>query len=364
MTTDHAGPIIRIEGVSKSFGGWAAVNNVSLEIHQGEFFALVGPSGCGKTTLLRMIAGLETPDAGRILINGRDMTGIPANHRPVNMLFQSYAIFPHMDVAANVAYGLKIARLPREEINARTAEALQLVKLPGYENSKPDNLSGGQRQRVALARALVMRPAVLLLDEPLSALDAKLREAMQLELVHLQKTVGVTFLVVTHDQSEALSMANRIAVMHEGHVRQVASPDQLYEAPNCRFVADFIGKINLFDGTASPAAQADRVRVHTEKLGLIELQGRAQGPVTLAVRPEKIHIGHEPGALLGEIRVRGKVTDIAYFGGYSNLFIDIGADQPLMAEIINARRTGGAKVTPGDLVWCGWRAGDTLLLIS
>ena len=354
--------IIRIEGVSKNFGGVRAVDNVSLEIGQGEFFALVGPSGCGKSTLLRMLAGFETPDTGRILIDGRDMTGVGANHRPVNMLFQSYAIFPHMNVESNVAYGLKIARLPRDEILSRTAEALQLVKLSGYEKSSPDQLSGGQRQRVALARALVMRPAVLLLDEPLSALDAKLREAMQLEMVHLQKTVGVTFLIVTHDQSEALSMANRIAVMHQGRVRQVATPGELYEAPNCRFVADFIGKINLFDGIASSAAQPDRVRVQTEKLGMIELQARAQGAVTLAVRPEKIQIAQEPGGLAGQIRLHGKVTDIAYFGGYSNVFIDTGGAAPLMAEITNASRQGGPNTAPGDMVWCGWHAADTLLL--
>lgn len=354
--------IIRIEGVSKKFGRLQAVDNVSMEIKRGEFFALVGPSGCGKTTLLRLLAGFETPDAGRILIEGRDMTGVTANHRPVNMLFQSYAIFPHMNVETNVSYGLKIARRPRDEIMARTEEALGLVKLSGYEKSHPDELSGGQRQRVALARALVMRPAVLLLDEPLSALDAKLREAMQLEMVHLQKTVGITFLIVTHDQSEALSMAGRIAVMHQGSVRQIAPPGELYEAPNCRFVADFIGKINLFEGTARPADQPGRVRVHTEKLGILELQGDAEGSVTLAVRPEKIIISHEPGGLEGQISLHGTVMDIAYFGGHSKLFIDIGAGQPLMAEITNSNRNGGPRVAPGDRVRCGWRAVDTLLL--
>ncbi len=364
MAPNSSKPIIRIEGVCKNFGGVQAVDNVSLDIMQGEFFALVGPSGCGKTTLLRMLAGFETPDAGRILIDGRDMTGVDANQRPVNMLFQSYAVFPHMNVEANVAYGLRIARRPHDEIRARTEAALKLVKLSGFEKSRPDTLSGGQRQRVALARALVMRPAVLLLDEPLSALDAKLREAMQLELVHLQKTVGITFLIVTHDQSEALSMANRIAVMHEGRVRQVATPGELYEIPNCRFVADFIGKINLFDGQASPAAQPGRVRVQTEKLGVIELPGRAQGTVTLAVRPEKARLAHEPGGLDGQIRLQGRVTDVAYFGGYSNVFVDFGGAQPLLAEITNARRTQGPKILPGDRVWCGWHDSDMLLLDS
>ncbi len=362
MLQDNIEPIIRIEGVSKFFGKNPAVDRVSLDIGRGEFFALVGPSGCGKTTLLRMLAGFETPDAGRILIDGRDMAGVGANNRPVNMLFQSYAVFPHMNVEDNVAYGLKIARKPRDEIMSRTQEALKLVKLAGYEKKQPDELSGGQRQRVALARALVMRPAVLLLDEPLSALDAKLREAMQLELVHLQKTVGITFLIVTHDQSEALSMANRIAVMHEGTVRQVASPGELYEAPNCRFVADFIGKINLFNGIAAMAQQQNRVRINTANIGGIELDGQAQGAVTLAVRPEKIRISHEPGTQDGLIRVRGKVTDIAYFCGYSNVFIDVGAEQPLMADITNATRNGRPNVAPGDFVWCSWRSADTLLL--
>ena len=354
-------PIIRLKGVSKFFGAACAVDNVSLDVMHGEFFALVGPSGCGKTTLLRMLAGLEAPDTGNILIDGRDMTGVGANRRPVNLVFQSYAIFPHMSVAENVGYGLKIAGLARDEIMARTEEALRLVKLTGQEKKHPAQLSGGQRQRVALARALIMRPAVLLLDEPLSALDAKLREAMQLELVHLQKTVGITFLIVTHDQSEALSMADRIAVMDQGAICQVASPGELYEAPNCRFVADFIGKINMFEGVAVMHGK-DRIRINSAILGEVELTGTAQGAVTLAVRPEKIRISREPQTLLDIIQVRGRVTDIAYYGGYSSVFIDIGAAQPLMADIMNAERNGMRNVTPGDSVYCSWRTADTLLL--
>ncbi len=357
-------PIIRIEGVSKFFGKKPAVDNVSLDIGRGEFFALVGPSGCGKTTLLRMLAGFATPDEGRILIDGRDMTGVGANDRSVNMLFQSYAVFPHMNVEENVAYGLKIARKSRDEIISRTEEALKLVKLAGYEKKNPDELSGGQRQRVALARALVMRPAVLLLDEPLSALDAKLREAMQLEMVHLQKTVGITFLIVTHDQSEALSMANRIAVMHEGTVRQVAKPGELYEFPNSRFVANFIGKINMFEGMAFSTPHQNRIRVNVENIGDIELDGTAQGAVTLAVRPEKIQISHTPMDQDGLINVRGKIIDIAYYGGYSNVFIDVGAAQPLMADITNADHNGMPGVAPGDMVCCTWRSVDSLLLTS
>jgi spermidine/putrescine ABC transporter ATP-binding subunit len=361
MTIQPDNPIIRIEAVSKSFGGMRAVDTVSLDIQRGEFFALVGPSGCGKTTLLRMLAGFETPDSGRILIDGRDMAGVGANKRPVNLVFQSYAIFPHMNVAQNIGYGLKIAGRPRDEIMARTEDALKLVKLAGQENKKPDALSGGQRQRVALARALVMRPAVLLLDEPLSALDAKLREAMQLELVHLQKTVGITFLIVTHDQSEALSMASRIAVMQDGAVRQVASPAELYEAPNSRFVADFIGRINLFTGI-SAVTDKDRVRIKTAILGDIEMHGQALGPVTLAVRPEKIQLAGEPVPQPGLIQLRGTVIDIAYYGAASKLFIDVGAAQPLMAEVAGVTHRAMPRILPGDQVWCSWRSADTLLL--
>ena len=224
-----AAPIVRIEDVTKRFGEVVAVDRVSLDIRPGEFFALLGPSGCGKTTLLRMLAGFEQQSEGRILIDGQDMAGVQPNRRPVNMVFQSYAVFPHMTVFDNVAYGLKVSRMPRPEIGPRVEEALAMVRLDGYDERKPDQLSGGQRQRVALARALVKRPKVLLLDEPLSALDKKLREDMQLELVRLQHEVGITFVIVTHDQEEALSMADRIAVMDRGRVLQVASPDELYE---------------------------------------------------------------------------------------------------------------------------------------
>jgi spermidine/putrescine ABC transporter ATP-binding subunit len=241
-------PIIRIEGATKRFGSTAAVDDVSLEIAANEFFALLGPSGCGKTTLLRLLAGLERAGEGRILIDGEDMAGVPPNRRPVNMVFQSYAVFPHMSVAQNVAYGLKVTGVRRAEIQGRVAEALAMVRLDGLDERRPDQLSGGQRQRVALARALIKRPKVLLLDEPLSALDRKLREEMQLELVRLQREVGITFLIVTHDQEEALSMADRIGVMDRGRLLQVAPPQELYESPSCHMVADFIGKMNLFPG--------------------------------------------------------------------------------------------------------------------
>ncbi len=358
-----ADPIIRIENVSKLFGAVHAVDHVSLDVGHGEFFALVGPSGCGKTTLLRMLAGFETPDEGRIIVAGQDMANIAPNKRPINMVFQSYAVFPHMSVAENVGYGLKMENRPPKEIASRTEEALSLVKLAGLDKRRPDELSGGQRQRVALARALVKRPSVLLLDEPLSALDAKLREAMQLELVHLQKTVGITFVIVTHDQAEALSMANRIAVMERGAVRQVAGPSVLYEAPNCRFVADFIGKINLFTGTAAQLA-GDMVRVSTQQLGDITISGNAQGEVALAVRPEKVMISADEPAGMGLIRLHGEVADIAYYGGFSNIFVDVGMAQPLMADFSNASRAMGmgARYAAGDKLWCSWRIEDTLLL--
>jgi spermidine/putrescine transport system ATP-binding protein/putrescine transport system ATP-binding protein len=242
-------PIIQIRNVSKRFGKVTAVDNVSLDIRAGEFFVLLGPSGCGKTTLLRMIAGFELPTEGQILIDGQDMSLVPPNKRPVNMVFQSYAVFPHMNVTDNVGYGLRIAGVSKGEIRDRVAEALELVKLGGFEDRMPDQMSGGQRQRVALARSLVMRPKVLLLDEPLSALDAKLRAQMQFELADLQDKVGITFVTVTHDQDEALSMASRVAVINKGEVAQLAPPSDLYEYPANRFVADFVGSVNIIEGT-------------------------------------------------------------------------------------------------------------------
>jgi len=354
-------PIIEIKDVTKIYGSDVrAVDNVSVTVDRGEFFALLGPSGCGKTTHLRMLAGLETPTERTVTIDGDNMADVQANKRPVNMVFQSYAVFPHMNGAQNVGYGLKIEGVPRKEIGSRVEEALELVKLGGLGARMPDELSGGQRQRVALARALIKRPSVLLLDEPLSALDAKLREAMQLELVRLQKTVGITFVIVTHDQAEALSMADRIAVMEAGIVRQVASPAELYEHPTSRFVGDFIGQINLFDGNASPAGEG-KVNVSAAPLSDQVLPCAATGRVCLAVRPEKVNVSRDKPADSNLLSVQGTVADIAYYGGYSNLYVEVGASAPVLAEITNAERGVGSGYTQGDSVWVSWRTEDTLL---
>ena len=359
-------PIIQINHVSKIFpGGVKAVDDANFTINRGEFFALLGPSGCGKTTLLRMLAGFETPTHGEVIIDGHNMASVAPNKRPVNMVFQSYAVFPHMTVEQNVAYGLKMDGRPAGEIRTRVSDALDLVKLGGYGKRKPDELSGGQRQRVALARALVKQPSVLLLDEPLSALDAKLREAMQLELVRLQKTVGITFVVVTHDQSEALSMANRIAVMNDGVVKQIASPQQLYENPHSKFVADFIGTINMLDAKVTRAGEG-RVKISAGPLEDFEMAGNAEGDLTMAIRPEKIFVAEKPEEIRNAddvVVIKGKVSEVAYYGSFSNIFFDIGGDQRLLADIGNiSRDIEEFMFEPGEEYWLYWRKEDALLL--
>jgi spermidine/putrescine ABC transporter ATP-binding subunit len=355
-------PIVSIQNVSKLFGSITAVDDVSLDIGEGEFFALLGPSGCGKTTLLRILAGFEIPSTGSILIDGKEMEGIDPNRRPVNMVFQSYAVFPHMSVADNVGYGLKVTGVPRADLDKRVKEALALVKLEGYERRMPAQLSGGQRQRVALARALIKRPKVLLLDEPLSALDAKLREAMQLELVRLRNVVGITFIIVTHDQDEALSMANRIAVMDRGRVVQVASPAELYEFPNSRFVAAFIGKINLLEARV---AGMDNGRLLADAPGIgrvaVPFSGAARSEIGLAVRPEKVKLDRsEPS--VGRLRIRGRVKEIAYYGDESHVFIEDGSGLVITANVPNDARTTQGPVAVGDEVWVSWAPADTLVL--
>src|ERR1700727_969321 len=261
-------PLLRIDAVVKTFGQFRAVDALSLDIQAGEFFALLGPSGCGKTTLLRMLAGFEAPDAGRILLDGKDIAQVPPHQRPVNMMFQNYALFPHLNVRDNIAFGLKRAGMSKSDINARVSEMVALVKLDGLEKRKPDQLSGGQRQRVALARSLARRPRLLLLDEPLAALDKKLRESTQLELMALQRGRGLNFIIVTHDQEEAMTVADRIGVMDHGRLEQVASPRELYEAPNSRWIAGFVGDVNMFEGEIRPG-EAGRLAVATRDAGTI-----------------------------------------------------------------------------------------------
>jgi spermidine/putrescine ABC transporter ATP-binding subunit len=317
---------LRIEHVSKSFAGISAVDNVSLDLAGGEFFSLLGPSGCGKTTLLRMLAGFERPTSGRIWIGGADVTELPPERRPTNLVFQSYALFPHLDVAANIAYGLRRERLSKEALAKRVAAAIALVRLDGLEHRRPDQLSGGQRQRVALARALAKRPRVLLLDEPLSALDKRLRETMQQELRALQRRVGITFVFVTHDQDEAFAMSDRIAVMDRGQVLQVATPEDLYRRPSCRQVASFVGAINLLPGKVGSTSGASAI-IDAGPLGRLEIlrQHEEIAPgtaVTVAVRPEQIAIKSNSAAIPGKIV--GRVLTTTFLG--DRTFVNVQID--------------------------------------
>ena len=309
--------LLEIQGVTRRFGDFTAVDDVSLAIEAGEFFTLLGPSGCGKTTLLRMIAGFDLPDGGRILLNGDDLADRPPEARPVRTVFQSYALFPHMTVEGNVAFPLKMAKTPGGEIAGKIAEALDDVRLAGFGKRYPHELSGGQKQRVAIARALVTHPTVLLLDEPLAALDAKLREDMQIELINLQKEVGITFVYVTHDQTEALALSHRIAVMNAGHVEQQDEPSRIYGFPRTRFVADFIGQCNLLSGPVT-ASEGGVVTVDVAGLGAVRAAAAAAPAIgaqgTIALRPEKVRIGVDANAARDDNRVSGKVADLLYMG--------------------------------------------------
>jgi putrescine transport system ATP-binding protein len=360
-----AEPIIRLAGVSKSFDAVPVVQDIDLAIERGEFFSLLGASGCGKTTLLRLLAGFERPDSGSIAIDGIDMGGVPPYRRPVNMMFQSYALFPHMSVADNVAFGLKQDRLPREEISRRTRDIIELVQMTGYERRKPDELSGGQRQRVALARAIVRQPKLLLLDEPLAALDRKLREETRLELVSIQARIGITFVMVTHDQEEAMTMSGRIAVMKEGRIEQIGSPREIYEYPANRFVADFIGTANMFEGVLAADASG-RLRLAVAGLGMALDLGdsgdlTAGAAAALMIRPEKLLLTrehpHEASNLL-----QGVVRDIAYLGNLSVYHVDIGGAKPMQAAVANLRHGSAAGIAAGDAVFLAWHPADAVLL--
>ncbi len=357
-------PIVSIKNLTRRYpGGVTAVDNVSIDIAQNEFFALLGPSGCGKTTLLRMISGLDTPTEGQIFIGGEDMALTPPNLRPTNMVFQSYAVFPHMTVQDNVSYGLRVTGVAADETKRRTAEALEMVKLSHLAARKPDQMSGGQRQRVALARALVKRPKVLLLDEPLSALDAKLRDDMRLELTRLQETVGITFIIVTHDQDEALSMASRIAVMNKGAVEQIATPAELYEQPRNRFVADFIGKVNLIEASVLKQS-GKKVSCLTQGLGKIDVSTdkTCGDKATVAIRPEKLKISTVEPKGAGIIKSRATVRDVAYYGDTSHIVADAADGLNLHINVQNNTRTGGAGVDRGQKIWVHFNPTDALLL--
>ena len=356
-----AKPFVRIENVTKVFDGTYAVDNVSLDIFQGEFFCLLGGSGCGKSTLLRMLAGLEQPDSGRILIDGTDMTRVPPYERPVNMMFQSYALFPHMTVEQNIAFGLKQEHLPRGEIAERVAEMLALVRLERFTKRKPDQLSGGQRQRVALARSLAKHPKLLLLDEPLAALDKKLREHTQFELINIQERVGTTFIMVTHDQEEAMTVSSRMAVMDEGRIVQVGAPASVYEYPANRFVAEFIGSVNILEGRVLEQ-HGDQVRIQADSAGCQLLMDATQPlpegtPVSVALRPEKLRVATELPA--GEYNwVKGVVAEYAYLGDVSIYHVRLPGGQKLRVQLTNLARLTETPLDWDQEVYLTWQPGS------
>ncbi len=361
----EAKPQIVIEGVSKTFGAFSAVDGVNLRIFKGEMFALVGASGCGKTTLLRMLAGFANPSAGRILIDEVDMTAVPPYERPVNMMFQSYALFPHMTVEQNVGYGLRRMALEGSVRTRRIHEALDMVQLGSLAKRKPHQLSGGQRQRVALARALIRRPKVLLLDEPLSALDKKLREQTQFELMNIQDQVGITFVFVTHDQDEAMALSTRIAVMNRGQLVQVGTPSEIYEFPQNRFVADFIGTTNLFEGTVS-GNEPGHIVVHSAEAGcdlIVDDVGRFGGGqrVWVALRPEKIRLSKEPAAG-GVNQLKGLVWELGYLGNRSTYRIKTETGKLVTVFAQNDRRTAEWSIDWSDEVYLSWTANCAVLL--
>jgi len=358
-------PLIRFKNVTKKFGEFVAIDDLSLDIYAQEFFALLGPSGCGKTTMMRMLAGFENPTAGRIELAGQDIAPVPPNKRAVNMMFQSYALFPHLSVWDNIAFGLRRDKMGNDAIEARVAEMLKLTRLEKFARRKPHQISGGQRQRVALARSLAKAPKLLLLDEPLGALDKKLRQDTQFELMDIQESTGTTFVIVTHDQEEAMTVASRVAVMDEGRVIQVATPAEIYEAPNSVYVADFIGDVNIIEANTKAIGQ-DQYHLNWID-GQPPLTATSATPFSegqqahLAIRPEKIRITTEqpedaPNAL------QGKVLDIAYLGNLSTYHVELPGGQVIKAQTANTRRIARRDITWEDPVWISWSATAGVLL--
>jgi putrescine transport system ATP-binding protein len=363
-----AKPFIEFRNVTKRFGDFVAVNDVSLAIYEREFFALLGPSGCGKTTMMRMVAGFDEPTSGEIMLENKNLAGVPPYRRPSNMMFQSYALFPHMTVEANIAFGLKQDGMAKEDIAVRVAEMLKMVKLEPFAKRKPHQLSGGQRQRVALARSLAKKPKVLLLDEPLGALDKKLREETQFELTDLQVDLGLTFVIVTHDQEEAMTLADRIAVMNQGVIVQVGTPAEIYEQPNSRYVADFIGNINLVEGKVA-AAGGGSVRLDCVGTGATvvvnqELSAAAGSAAWFAVRPEKIGVSLAAPADHSVNAVAGKVWDIGYLGDISVYHVRLASGATLKATVTNSTRLVERPITWDDDVWLTWSGDSGVVLTS
>ena len=372
--SDAQAPFLLIDQLVKEFDGVRAVDGISVTINKGEIFALLGSSGCGKSTLLRMLAGFETPTSGRIALAGNSIVDVPPHQRPINMMFQSYALFPHLSVWDNIAFGLRRDGLPKAEVAARVEQMLALVQLGQYAKRKPHQLSGGQQQRVALARSLAKRPQLLLLDEPLGALDKKLRERTQMELVNIIEQVGVTCVMVTHDQDEAMSMATRIAVMSEGRILQVGAPGEIYETPNCRFVADFIGSVNLFDGRISED-EPDHVVIDTpdgRHYVAHGITGNLGMDVSVAVRPEKIGIQTEPPALEeraspaehGYNCAQGVIVAMAYFGNETSYHVRLDNGTVVKVSRTNAARHDAARLEREQRVWVWWDGADIVVLTS
>ncbi|GAB4357194.1 MAG: ABC transporter ATP-binding protein [Oricola sp.] len=360
-----AKPYISFRNVTKKFGDFTAVDNLSLDVYEREFFSLLGPSGCGKTTLLRMLAGFEEPTEGELYLDGQPLKGVPPHKRPVNMMFQSYALFPHMTVADNIAFGLKQDGMPKEEREQRVAQMLKLVKLEEFARRKPDQLSGGQRQRVALARSVAKRPKLLILDEPLGALDKKLREETQFELMDLQQQLGLTFMIVTHDQEEAMTMSDRIAVMDRGIIVQTGTPAEIYEAPNSRYVADFIGSVNILEGKVASSGDG-HVTINGPEGEIVGALRGSKAPADgqtawFAIRPEKMHISREKPAK-ADNAIEGEVWDIGYLGDMTIVNVKLDTGKVVQAAMINQSRLVDDPIGYDERIWLSFSADSGVVL--